>query len=73
MSRLHAVATNQLERVVLRDFLALPFQHFGVCCRCGLVEDEDGRALWLAGRVQGGLVCFTCFDESGAPGRRLAA
>jgi hypothetical protein len=73
VSCLRDVATNALERLVLDAFLALDYQRFGSCCCCRRVEDEHGRSLWVAGRVQGALVCFECFDDRGAPGRRLAA
>jgi hypothetical protein len=55
-------------------FRALPYQRFGRCCRCRRVDDDTGKALWIAGRVNGALVCLECFTARGcAPGRRLAA
>ena len=65
---------NALELKVRLAFRALPYQRFGRCSRCRRLERDDGRPLWVGGRVRGALVCLDCFDERGAaPGRRLAA
>jgi hypothetical protein len=55
-------------------FTALPYQRFGRCSQCLDVSTDDGRPLWLGGRVNGALICFRCFLARGrAPGRRRAA
>jgi hypothetical protein len=61
------------DRAIWTAFHSLPYQRFGFCRRCGRDRDNKGRLLWLGGRVHGGLVCLDCFEERGAPGRRLAA
>ena len=65
---------NQCERLLRETFAALPYQRFGICACCRRHTGEDGRPLWLAGRVRSALICLECFDKRGkAAGRRLAA